>query len=96
MFRERDIIKPVCKPFLRPEGAATYQPRATPGVRKTKQKQALKGRHMSGLEEVVAPFTGLDDLFGLLPRALPGADLLRPLRGESLRGALHWKCPRSC
>ena len=80
--------------FFRPEGAETYQPRATPwgngDTFLTQPKKALKGRNNGGWKADTSPFQAWG-LLHFLPRAtlcppeagfaLPWADMFLPLRG---------------
>jgi len=66
----------------RPDGAATYQPRATPWELDRVATNALKGRNKRALENLVAPFQGSEKSDSeRFPRPLPWAFLLRPPRG---------------
>ena len=64
---------------FRPEGAEQISPGQRPGNGNSRGKQALKGRN-KGLA-MLRPY-GLGRMRCNGPRAMPGADLWLPLRGE--------------
>src|SRR5438270_11987049 len=65
-----------------PEGAATYQPRATPwgGVDHPKPSPERATQTGPG-PTLVPPFQGCPVVGAPVPGAMPRADVLRPLRG---------------
>jgi hypothetical protein len=71
---------------FRPEGAEQISPGQRPGNGNSRGKQALKGRN-KGLA-MLRPY-GLGRMRCNGPRAMPGADLWLPLRGESTRSPLQ-------
>jgi hypothetical protein len=64
---------------FQPEGLQQISPGHRPGNNPAINLQALKGRDM---DSFVAPLQGLYIHTMATPRAVPWADLLRPLRGS--------------
>ena len=68
---------------FRPNGAAISQPRATPWVGEQNKFQSPEGATQSLSRVESRPFRALETSWTSLPRALPWAGLLLPLRGET-------------